>query len=258
MKQFLTFSAFLLVIIFFQGQSLFAQENDGLQQRLQGKKNLKQIMEIVDQYYDYGKAPFLKQEPQKQGEQVEFENDYLHWKRWEYYWSSHLDENGDLATNVPRKLYDGLEQYKNSHVAKTDASYGIWIGFGPTGITRYGTGYNSGYGRVNCIAFHPSDANTLYAGTPQGGVWKTTNHGSSWFSLTDDLPSSGISGLVVDSTNVNVIYALTGDGDGSSGFVQAMDLPSNPSVFLKQPMQAPAGSQPVIFRMLQERFTATN
>jgi photosystem II stability/assembly factor-like uncharacterized protein len=70
---------------------------------------------------------------------------------------------------------------------------------------------------VNCIAFHPTDPNTLLIGLPQGGIWKTTDGGTNWTVLTDDLPSVGISGLVISWANANVIYALTGDGDVSHG-----------------------------------------
>ena len=70
-----------------------------------------------------------------------------------------------------------------------------------------------GIGRVDRIAFHPTDPNIIYIGNPSGGVWKTSNGGSGWSCLTNSLPSIGISGIVVDHTNPNTIYVLTGDGD---------------------------------------------
>ncbi|MEO7265447.1 MAG: 3-coathanger stack domain-containing protein [Ferruginibacter sp.] len=207
----------LIFILYIAAFGSYGQVPDALKQRIAGKTKLTDIMREVEIFYANDKdATQLK----KNNEEGEFENDYLRWKRWEYYNSSRLDENGNIIPNVNRKIYDGWKDYVNTsplHINAPQSSYSSWNVFGPTTVTRYGNGYNSGYGRVNCIAFHPTLANYLLVGTPQGGIWKTTNNGTSWFSLTDNLPSSSIGGLVWDRTNSNVIYALTGDGDASGG-----------------------------------------
>jgi len=38
---------------------------------------------------------------------------------------------------------------------------------------------------MNALAIDPRDANILYAGAAEGGVWKTSNGGASWTPLTD-------------------------------------------------------------------------
>ena len=73
-------------------------------------------------------------------------------------------------------------------------------------------------GRVNVIAFHPTNTSTIFAGTPSGGLWKTTNDGASWFPLTDGIPSLGVSGIAVHNSDGNIIYILTGDGNGSHSY----------------------------------------
>src|SRR5688500_18458300 len=35
-------------------------------------------------------------------------------------------------------------------------------------------------GRINAIALHPTDGKTLWVGAASGGVWKSTNRGTSW------------------------------------------------------------------------------
>lgn len=207
----------IILLLCFIMKGVQSQVPDALKVRIEGKTKLTDIMREVEDFYKDDKD--AHQEKESNNEE-EFENDYLRWKRWEYYNSSRLDENGNIITNVNRKIYDGFKQYKAPPPPETNqqqVSYSIWNAFGPTTVTRYGVGYNSGHGRVNCIAFHPTLANYLICGTPQGGIWKSTNNGTSWFSLTDNLPSSAIGGLVWDRTNSNVIYALTGDGDASNG-----------------------------------------
>ena len=66
-------------------------------------------------------------------------------------------------------------------------------------------------GRVNCIAFHPSDPNIFWVGVAQGGMWKTTDGGSSWITLTDDLPIIRVSDIAVHPTNPDIMYISLGD-----------------------------------------------
>ena len=195
-----------------------------LQQRLAGKTKLVDIMREVDQFYDFGRSPSLK----NNGEGEEFENPYIHWKRFEYLNASRLDANGNIDPDANKKMMQGLNDYKAAHPQffNTNAaqifSYGSWSSYGPTTVTRYGTGYNSGYGRVSCIAFHPTLENTLFIGMPQGGIWKSSDNGINWAVLSDDIPSGSVSGIVVDYNNANTIYLLTGDGDAiGGGFVSS-------------------------------------
>ncbi|MFI5263574.1 MAG: T9SS type A sorting domain-containing protein, partial [Candidatus Kapaibacterium sp.] len=74
-------------------------------------------------------------------------------------------------------------------------------------------------GRPTCIDFDPKFNSTIYLGTSGGGLWKTTDGGSNWSSLSDSWSSYAMGGVAVDPTNGNIIYACTGDlydrtGDG--------------------------------------------
>jgi len=62
-----------------------------------------------------------------------------------------------------------------------------WEGIGPAPILG-----DRGYaqtGRIDSIAVHPVNANIIYVGAAEGGVWRTTNRGASWTPLTDHAPS---------------------------------------------------------------------
>jgi uncharacterized protein (TIGR03437 family) len=68
-------------------------------------------------------------------------------------------------------------------------------------------------GRVTSLVVDPRSATTVYAGTAEGGVWKTTNGGVNWMPLTDTQPSLAIGSLALDPSNPDTIYAGTGEGN---------------------------------------------
>jgi len=69
-------------------------------------------------------------------------------------------------------------------------------------------------GRIADIAIHPEDASTWYVAVGSGGVWKTTNSGTTWATLFDDQPSYSIGSIVVDENNPNTIWVGTGENVG--------------------------------------------
>jgi hypothetical protein len=73
-----------------------------------------------------------------------------------------------------------------------------------------------GMGRVEDVAFDPSNSNIFYVATAGGGLWKTNNDGASFFCVTSGLPVTGISSVVVDYSNTNIIYIFTGSAQGNT------------------------------------------
>lgn len=147
---------------------------------------------------------------------------YKQWKRWEYLTQRRLTPDGKVANAAAMNL-KAYQEYmatmapeeKGSDEVK--ATNGFWDFIGPTNYIT-GSGWNGGVGRVNSIAFHPTNSSIFYIGTPAGGLWKTSNGGSTWTCLTDGMPSIGVSGIVVHPSNPNIIYILTGDGDSEDTF----------------------------------------
>ena len=67
-------------------------------------------------------------------------------------------------------------------------------------------------GRTRALLVDPDDPSldTWWAGSVSGGLWKTTDGGLSWQSLTDHLPVLAVSSLAMAESNHNVIYMGTG------------------------------------------------
>lgn len=91
---------------------------------------------------------------------------------------------------------------------KTGAA-AFWVPLGPAPLAnRSGTTFG---GRTNSIAIDPRDPNVIYLGAALGGVWKTTDGGQNWTSLTDDQPSLASGGIAIAPSNPDTIYVGTGE-----------------------------------------------
>jgi photosystem II stability/assembly factor-like uncharacterized protein len=90
------------------------------------------------------------------------------------------------------------------------ASNPPWTFIGPQPIdTPYTNPVISG--RVTSLAINPGNVHTVYLGGAQGGVWKTTNGGTTWTPLTDRQASTAIGSIALDPSNSSTIYVGTGE-----------------------------------------------
>jgi photosystem II stability/assembly factor-like uncharacterized protein len=68
-------------------------------------------------------------------------------------------------------------------------------------------------GRISDLAVHPTDTKTWYVATASGGLWKTTNAGTSFSPIFDSEGSYSIGVVVVDPANPNVIWVGSGENN---------------------------------------------
>lgn len=67
-------------------------------------------------------------------------------------------------------------------------------------------------GRTRAMLIDPQNPEIMYAAGVSGGVWKTTNGGTSWAPITDLIPNITVSSMVMEPGNPQVIYLGTGEG----------------------------------------------
>src|SRR5438045_7096176 len=72
----------------------------------------------------------------------------------------------------------------------------------------------SGY--ISAPAGVPGDPTTYYVGTPEGGVWKTTNAGTTWEPIFDSVRVPSIGAVAVAPSEPNTVYVGTGNQSGWS------------------------------------------
>jgi photosystem II stability/assembly factor-like uncharacterized protein len=67
-------------------------------------------------------------------------------------------------------------------------------------------------GRARALAGVPSQPNVFYIGFDNGGVWRSTDYGSTWTPLFDQEPTGSIGAIAVAPSDPNVIYVGSGAG----------------------------------------------
>jgi photosystem II stability/assembly factor-like uncharacterized protein len=134
---------------------------------------------------------------------------WKYFKHWEYEMQYHTGADGEPADatdylTAASNLANEKQNQSNTRSMMTNA----WYPVGPDVVPNNLTGYmQNGIGRINCMAFHPTNSNVYYVGVAQGGVWKTTNNGVSWTPITDNLPILRISDITLDPNDPdNTIY----------------------------------------------------
>lgn len=136
-------------------------------------------------------------------------------ERWASFWHNRIKPDGSFVSAYHN--YNEWVEDNRRQLQKRNGTGGStpWTLVGPTAPPTSGITYYPGMGRLNTIAFDDSDTNTLYVGSPSGGVWKSTNGGSSWAPKGDNFPNMGVSDIVIDPTAPNTLYVATGDYDGN-------------------------------------------
>jgi hypothetical protein len=134
-------------------------------------------------------------------------------KRWEWYMEPRVFPTGDRIQT--QKAFEERKAFEAEYGTSMEKSTG-WSPLGPDDWQSIS--YNPGIGRIKVVAEHPTNDQILYAGSPSGGIWKSTNGGTTWMPLNDDFPTLGVSGIAIDHSNPQTIYIATGDKDGSDTY----------------------------------------
>ena len=135
---------------------------------------------------------------------------FKQYQRWLYERKFHIDDNGYfISPDVEDKAY--YDAVRKMGLKSTTSM--TWSELGPLNWT-YTSGWNPGVGRITSVAVHPSDPATIYVSSPGGGIWKSTNSGSSWTPLIDFVNSSwmNVFHVCIDPGNTSTIYASLSSG----------------------------------------------
>jgi hypothetical protein len=131
--------------------------------------------------------------------------------RWYNDQENQLHDDGTILTS--QEILDIYKEEKQKYAQKNAANISATSNWKPV----FGTlPYNSpGQGRIHAVAVDQKDNNIIYVGTASGGIWKSTNAGTTFLPMFDEFPQIGVSGIAIDPKNSKVIYITTGDRDHS-------------------------------------------
>jgi photosystem II stability/assembly factor-like uncharacterized protein len=66
-------------------------------------------------------------------------------------------------------------------------------------------------GRIDDIAIVESNPSVIYIGLATGGIWKSTNNGTTWTPIFEKYPVSSIGDIAIAPSNPDIIYVGTGE-----------------------------------------------
>ncbi|MBI2565892.1 MAG: hypothetical protein HYV63_02500 [Candidatus Schekmanbacteria bacterium] len=152
--------------------------------------------------------PAFEPEPQ-----AEHEADDPARRNADFYWERAYPFESIPAGARLRALKDAQRMRDEVRWARSAAD--TWTSLGPEGSIglpgEFTPSWGASSGRVSALAVHPTDGRTLYVGGAQGGVWKSTDGGTTFRALTDDQPSLAVGSIAIDPNNPETIYVGTGE-----------------------------------------------
>ena len=93
-----------------------------------------------------------------------------------------------------------------------------WIELGPDPIPN---GQTTGVsvavsGRTTAIVVNPTNANIVYVGTANGGIYRTTDGGTTWIQIFDGASSLAIGALALAPSSPSTLFVGTGEANLSA------------------------------------------
>src|SRR2546427_575524 len=153
-------------------------------------------------------------------------------KREEWFYRQRSSADGHIPAGARLKAFQHMQRMMEAEgklVRHADGTYSVaapapqapiigpWTPIGPAPTTA--GFFTPTSGRVTTIAVDPSDAtgNTVLIGAAQGGIWRTTDAGTTWTSVGDQNPSLAMGSIAFAPSQPSIVYAGTGE-QASIGF----------------------------------------
>ena len=154
-------------------------------------------------------------------------------KRDEWFYKQRSSVNGHIPPGAHYKAFQHMQRMMAAEgklILRPDGSYAAvapegaltpfgavtntWASIGPTPTT--GGFFSPVTGRVTTIAVDPSDStgNTVLIGGAQGGIWRSTDAGTTWKAVGDQNASLAMGSIAFAPSQTSTVYAGTGESAG--------------------------------------------
>ncbi len=184
------------------------------------------------EFYDYGWLKMMQEgedfksiyeratEAYNEDEFKTSENHFKHYVRWQNFWTNRLHSSPNDIENEKFGMFYHMASANassfNQNICTTNNPYADWEdwSFNTQPLLNGSPHILGGMGVMSCVKIDTSDANLqiMYAGSPIGGLWKTTDRGDNWFNVTDvtNSPGMGIADIDIDPFDNQHLLVATG------------------------------------------------
>ena len=220
MKQLIFLAAFFLCHVSTLNAQVAVQIPDYQREALKPGADYHQLVSVVR-----AKLQLRKQELIALGVDVNkseaFNEEVAQFERWALDWRDKIGIDGKFPNPLTGWINaiqrdPSLFTSQQNLQTPNNVTAGPWTSIGPVNNGNLnGWTFGGGIGRVNVVKRHPQNLQTLFAGTSSGGLFRSTDLGTSWSPLTDQFSGLGVSDLVFLPNSSNNMLMATGDFDGS-------------------------------------------
>ena len=124
---------------------------------------------------------------------------------------SHIPLNPPALPGSTPKRNLGTSSAPSINPSLTLPNTTTWTAIGPAPLNEGG----SASGRIAGLAVDPTNSSNIYIAAAGGGIWQTTNGGSTYSPLTDNQGTLSMGAIAIAPSNHLKIYAGTGEANNS-------------------------------------------
>ncbi|HET6512328.1 MAG TPA: hypothetical protein VFH43_09055 [Candidatus Kapabacteria bacterium] len=187
---------FLLVLVVLLGAAGVQASGEPVRVKKKAKAKVVKLVPIGDSVESDTVVPVIPRNMPPVGTDGQQKNDWFYKKR--AFPDTYIDPE---AFRIARQQAKAMPHYSSGSKNARSTAIPQWQQIGPFDIG----------GRITAIATHPSNADIFYVGAASGGVWKTTDKGQTFTSLTDTFSSQPVGALRIDPRSPETIYMGQGE-----------------------------------------------
>ncbi len=154
----------------------------------------------------------IRNNPYEEADDVVKERKAFQRERWFY--EQRMYPYNFIPDDAYKKAFEQKEDLKRNKGFAMRGSFDTWVNIGPT--TGFYSSYSNITSRMGTVKYDPNNANTIYIGAANGGIWKSTDGGATWTAKSDYEVSLSSGSIAIDPGNSNIIYYGTGEASYSA------------------------------------------
>lgn len=130
-------------------------------------------------------------------------------KREKWFYEQRMYPENFIPKNAYEKASLQKQEIRKNSGFSMLSLFDTWSGIGPTPGFYFGNSNITS--RMSSVKYDPLNPAVIYIGAACGGIWKSTNSGSTWTAKSDYEVSLASGSIAIDPSNTNIIYYGTGE-----------------------------------------------